>query len=150
MGAPRPAPGWYPDPSGAPGQRYWDGIAWTDVRIAPPQPPNPPGMSTTQKWWLIGGVAAAVIVLSTLVGVQTYLDSRPVRSAHSDDPSIEAFYRELDSNGLGEMKVKDAVDRAKEACHGNGLVLWGKGDYSMADSFRFATAALGACDALGA
>jgi hypothetical protein len=22
-------PGWYPDPSGAPGQRYWDGHQWT-------------------------------------------------------------------------------------------------------------------------
>ena len=24
-----PPPGWYPDPSGAPGQRYWDGQQWT-------------------------------------------------------------------------------------------------------------------------
>ena len=24
-----PPAGWYPDPSGAPGLRYWDGIAWT-------------------------------------------------------------------------------------------------------------------------
>ena len=83
------------------------------------------------------------------MGVQTYLDARPVRSAHSDNPSIEAFYRELDSLGLGNMKTRDAVERAKEACHGDGLVLWGKGDYSMADSFAFATAALGACRALG-
>jgi hypothetical protein len=22
-------PGWYPDPSGAPGNRYWDGTGWT-------------------------------------------------------------------------------------------------------------------------
>ena len=28
MGAPSPTPGWYPDPSGAPGQRYWDGQQW--------------------------------------------------------------------------------------------------------------------------
>jgi len=26
-----PQPGWYPDPSGAPGQRYWDGQQWTEV-----------------------------------------------------------------------------------------------------------------------
>lgn len=24
-----PQPGWYPDPSGVPGQRYWDGQGWT-------------------------------------------------------------------------------------------------------------------------
>jgi hypothetical protein len=73
---------------------------------------------------------------------------RPVRSAHSDDPSIEAFYRELDANGFGEMKVHDTVERAKEACGGNGLVLWGEADYSMADSFQFAAAAMH-CRALG-
>jgi hypothetical protein len=47
------------------------------------------------------------------------------------------------------MKVHDAVERAKEACGGKGLVLWGKADYSMADSFRFAAAAMQACRALG-
>jgi TM2 domain-containing membrane protein YozV len=25
---PAPAPGWYPDPSGGPGQKYWDGHEW--------------------------------------------------------------------------------------------------------------------------
>ncbi|MGH9277895.1 MAG: DUF2510 domain-containing protein, partial [Acidimicrobiales bacterium] len=27
-----PAAGWYPDPSGGSGQRYWDGTRWTDDR----------------------------------------------------------------------------------------------------------------------
>lgn len=31
-------PGWYPDPSGAPGQRYFDGQNWTDQRAAGQQP----------------------------------------------------------------------------------------------------------------
>ncbi len=36
-------PGWYPDPSGPPGQRYWDGSNWTEHRVAaPPPPPAPP------------------------------------------------------------------------------------------------------------
>jgi hypothetical protein len=29
MTRPTPLPGWYPDPSGTPGQRYWDGRQWT-------------------------------------------------------------------------------------------------------------------------
>jgi hypothetical protein len=37
--APAPQPGWYPDPSGGPGQRYFDGQQWTI--IAPPPPPQP-------------------------------------------------------------------------------------------------------------
>jgi len=38
MTSQQPAAGWYPDPSGAPGQKYWDGRQWN----APPPPP-PPG-----------------------------------------------------------------------------------------------------------
>jgi len=34
--APAPQPGWYPDPSGGPRQRYFDGHQWTIS--APPQP----------------------------------------------------------------------------------------------------------------
>ncbi len=29
-----PPAGWYPDPSGAPGQRYWDGQSWTAAAVA--------------------------------------------------------------------------------------------------------------------
>jgi hypothetical protein len=31
-----PQPGWYPDPSGAPGQRYFDGRQWTHHAVPPP------------------------------------------------------------------------------------------------------------------
>ncbi len=31
-------PGWYPDPDGKGGQRYFDGSSWTDARIAPKKP----------------------------------------------------------------------------------------------------------------
>jgi TM2 domain-containing membrane protein YozV len=31
---PPPPPGWYPDPNGAPAQRYFDGTKWTD-QLAP-------------------------------------------------------------------------------------------------------------------
>src|SRR5271155_4785450 len=35
---PSAAPGWYPDPSGAPGQRYFDGTRWTEQRSDVPAP----------------------------------------------------------------------------------------------------------------
>ncbi len=37
MTSQQPAPGWYPDPTGGPGQRYWGGAQWQ----APPPPPAP-------------------------------------------------------------------------------------------------------------
>ncbi|HXQ76460.1 MAG TPA: DUF2510 domain-containing protein [Acidimicrobiales bacterium] len=39
MGAPA---GWYPDPDGSGGQRYFDGGAWTGHRWPPPGPWSPP------------------------------------------------------------------------------------------------------------
>lgn len=49
-----PTPGWYPDPSGAPGSRYWDGSAW-----APP----PSARQPNRRGWLIAAVCALVLIL---------------------------------------------------------------------------------------
>jgi outer membrane protein assembly factor BamB len=35
------APGWYPDPGGSGGHRWWDGLRWTND-LAPGGPPHPP------------------------------------------------------------------------------------------------------------
>jgi len=37
-----PPPGWYTEPSGFGGQRWWDGHQWTEHATAPPPPPPPP------------------------------------------------------------------------------------------------------------
>ena len=37
---PHASAGWYPDPNGSGGHRYWDGHTWTGYRAAPP-PPRP-------------------------------------------------------------------------------------------------------------
>ncbi len=41
-GYPGAPPGWYPDPAGGPGQRWWDGYAWTEAVVLPQHPPAPP------------------------------------------------------------------------------------------------------------
>lgn len=40
-GYPGAPPDWYPDPAGGPGQRWWDGYAWTDAVVLP-TPTLPP------------------------------------------------------------------------------------------------------------
>jgi TM2 domain-containing membrane protein YozV len=46
MTAPQP-PGWYPDPNGAPAQRYFDGTKWTD-QLAPLSTPMAANSSAIQ------------------------------------------------------------------------------------------------------
>jgi uncharacterized protein YxjI len=45
---PPPPPGWYPDPAGRGGTRWWDGQGWTDhVQEAVPPPSAPPPAAST-------------------------------------------------------------------------------------------------------
>ena len=41
-GYPGAPPGWYPDPAGGPGQRWWDGYKWSEATVLPQRPPPPP------------------------------------------------------------------------------------------------------------
>lgn len=54
---PPPPPGWYPDPSGKPGQRYFDGTNWTATQAAGSQRKSHPG------WWITGGVFGGLFLL---------------------------------------------------------------------------------------
>lgn len=73
--------GWYPDPS-EPGQRYWDGTAWTDSRAdshppasPPPQPAAAHGpkkrfakLRSQPKWRWIAGAIIVILAVSQEVG----------------------------------------------------------------------------------
>lgn len=43
-------PGWYPDPSGATQQRFWDGQRWTDALAAPMVTPVTIGVAAPKTW----------------------------------------------------------------------------------------------------
>ena len=54
-----PQPGWYPDPSGAPALRWWNGVTWGDA--------------TRKRWWipavaLVALLGLAAVAFSALVG----------------------------------------------------------------------------------
>ncbi len=94
--------GWYSDPEGSGGQRYWNGESWTDHRAPdaeiPAAAPAAPRSGLDPK--VIIGLAAAVVAL-VIVGVvavvltmrtETGADAvthRPADSIATADPATE-------------------------------------------------------------
>ncbi|WP_082958173.1 DUF2510 domain-containing protein [Mycobacterium alsense] len=74
MTTPPSAPDWYPDPSGKPGQMYWDGQQW---HSAPPadQPPRPTPTTPRRRGRpaLIAALVVALVVLAGVIGVTGFL-----------------------------------------------------------------------------
>jgi hypothetical protein len=64
--------GWYPNPSGSGGQRYFDGTRWTDHyapaagAVVPPPPPTPPQSTSraTKIVLALCGVAVLAVVIA--------------------------------------------------------------------------------------
>ena len=52
-------PGWYPDPWGQPGQRWWDGATWT-AHFAAYAAPTQGAEARTSDW--VGGVLLSVLI----------------------------------------------------------------------------------------
>lgn len=63
-----PAPGWYPDPGGQPGQRYHDGQRWTQHFVpTPPAAPPPPAPAVAVAVSAGGGPNHALHLILTLL-----------------------------------------------------------------------------------
>ena len=80
-GQPMATPGWYPDPSGAPLQRYWDGTSWSGHAVAPHSGPAP--AAPRRKWdpWAIAAVCALLLVALLVVWI-----NRPGRQGQPGQP----------------------------------------------------------------
>jgi len=51
MGAPVPAPGWYPDPAGSGLQQWWNGADWTPYHAPRATPAAPTPVPTPAPGW---------------------------------------------------------------------------------------------------
>jgi hypothetical protein len=60
MAGVNPAPGWYPDPSGQSGQKYWDGQAWTEPTGTPKK--------SNRNVIVVISVIAAILVGAAVIG----------------------------------------------------------------------------------
>ncbi len=77
-GYPGAPPGWYPDPAGGPGQRWWDGYAWTQATVLPQRPPPPPwaaagppqGLPTQEAPWAVASERLTTHTTGTLVAAE--------------------------------------------------------------------------------
>ena len=96
--------GWYPDPSGKPMQRYFDGSTWTEHYTAqgsdspsPTIPPNVfpqnqigvqgsryprPAQSPRRRWLVIAAIAAAIVV-GVVVLVATSRDGKSYQAGRA-------------------------------------------------------------------
>lgn len=90
-------PGWYPDPSGAPGQRWWDGAQWTQhshdpsLEVYGVTPPLVAGPGTrvndTLLWTMV-----LLPILSLIALSQFDLTSYLMRSMSTVMPTFDPVY----------------------------------------------------------
>ncbi len=126
---PSPAAGWYLDPGGSGGLRYWDGASWTG-HLAPPGPPAvavSPGVvsfapspvsvvakAKTPTWvWVL----AAVIVLllgSSLVAAVAVPTVRTVRNAVWDEEAKTSLFDAQSAVSVARREDFDASSATPE------------------------------------
>jgi hypothetical protein len=83
-------PGWYPDPAGGWGQRWWDGARWTEQTTAAPPAAPPPALKpkgALEKVFQVEFVLAAIAIIPFFL---TLLSSAGCMSDRCEDLVIMA------------------------------------------------------------
>ncbi|MHA6511246.1 RDD family protein [Tessaracoccus sp. Z1128] len=121
----QPPAGWYPDPAGSDGERYWDGLAWSqstrDPHVPPPMAPQqgygaPMGDPRFQPqsgrpyagfgWRVLG-----FIIDSILLGIVTQLVAGVLGLTVAIDTAMARWQRDVmvyADNPVGEIPVPGA------------------------------------------
>lgn len=131
----QPPAGWYPDPSGEPGDRYWDGVAWSESTREPqPGVYSAQAESYPQHWqgsqasrvqvplgqgrYYFAGIGKRIggyIIDSILLGaVQFLLLSTVFEGAFPQHDLIFEFFRTRDIQLLLDSRY-DSLEITKEA-----------------------------------
>ena len=135
---PQPPAGWYPDPTGKPGQMYWDGEAWH--RLTPDIPATPkaeiPATTQARRWGRFIGnrpliwnkhlilSLAAIVVIGVLVIVAPYVlqklhspyseqshsPSSPSSGSPGSQQSQSPYYQEGYNSGTSGLARKGYGD----------------------------------------
>jgi hypothetical protein len=61
-------PGWYPDPSGKPGQMFWDGQRW----VPPAGPPQNPVPASLRRRWTSLRTRTKIAAVVAVVGIMAF------------------------------------------------------------------------------
>lgn len=118
---PQPPAGWYPDPSGGPGQKYWNGEAWSDVP-APESPAAPAAkeLRSGNKLFLLIMVpivvfVAAVTVAEIVGNNKMSRESQQSQSqSQSQSPSYQTGY-DSGTSGLARNTYGEEFDTSDVA-----------------------------------
>ena len=106
---PHASAGWYPDPDGSGGHRYWDGHTWTEYRAAAPAPPRPAlddGRQTLLVRYLVLclGLLAVLLALIIYAACTVGDTSMVVPAAATRDTAVPAAF-DLPGSTLCEQVI---------------------------------------------
>lgn len=96
-----PPSGWYPDPAGGVGLRFWDGAAWTERTEPTPiaietSPAEQRTMSPVRRGALIAGLIVALLIAD--VGLRNFEMKRLMDTAFASEAVMLSYLQEMDAH----------------------------------------------------
>jgi hypothetical protein len=124
--------GWYPDPDGKGGQRYFDGARWTEARIAGKKPA--PWASLPIAGRIVLAVLGAVVVVVIAVVASTVgAGDKNSHAAGVEDGRIEGqTLLGLGGRSVPDAQIETACDRRTSVAAYQG-VYWSQGRIERGD-----------------